>query len=150
MDQPGQIGNPACGQPNNRENEYFPVPVRAKEFGLARRVPPSRSTLAFSFSIIRLNLVLTRGIPHDFHGDVHLFIPPYVIGSVPSLSGHTIAYRWRSLPMVRRHRAGSPEGSSSNWCCLGRSPWTNLCAPLFFYTHYWYEVDMVKVWKAYL
>ena len=23
--------------------------------------------------------------------------PPYVIGSVPSLSGHAIAYRWRSL-----------------------------------------------------
>ena len=31
--------------------------------------------------------------------------PPYAIGSVPSLSGHAIAYRWRSLPRVRRHRA---------------------------------------------
>ena len=31
----------------------------------------------------------------------HLFIylkPPYAIGSLPSLSGHAIAYRWRSLP----------------------------------------------------
>ena len=26
-------------------------------------------------------------------------------GSVPSLSGRVIAYRWRSLPRVRRHRA---------------------------------------------
>ena len=26
--------------------------------------------------------------------------PPYAIGSVPSLSGHAIAYRWRSLPRV--------------------------------------------------
>ena len=27
-DQPGKVANPACGQ-LNRENEYFPVPVRA-------------------------------------------------------------------------------------------------------------------------
>ena len=39
--------------------------------------------------------------------------PPYAIGSVPSLSGHAIAYRWRSLPRVRRHRASNkPQGSS--------------------------------------
>ena len=54
----------------------------------------------------------------DFRGGVHLFKPPYVIGSVPSLSGHAIAYRWRSLSRVRRHRATCPEGSSSNGCCL--------------------------------
>ena len=40
------------------------------------------------------------------------FKPPYAIGSVPSLSGHAIAYRWRSLPSVRRHRASKPQGSS--------------------------------------
>ena len=34
--------------------------------------------------------MLTRGIPPDFLGGVHLFIPPYVIGSVPSLSSHAI------------------------------------------------------------
>ena len=28
--------------------------------------------------------------------------PPYAIGSVPSFSDHAIAYRWRSLPRVRR------------------------------------------------
>ena len=38
--------------------------------------------------------------------------PPYAIGSVPSLSGHAIAYRWRSLPRVRRRRASKPQGSS--------------------------------------
>ena len=32
----------------------------------------------------------------------------------PELSGHAFAYRWRSLPRVRRHRASSPQGSSSN------------------------------------
>ena len=41
-------------------------------------------------------------------------------GSVPSLSVHAIAYRWGSLPRVRRHRAISPQGSSSNGCCLFR------------------------------
>ena len=43
MDQPGKVANPARGQ-LNWENSYFPVPVRACEFGLARRfgspVPP--------------------------------------------------------------------------------------------------------------
>ena len=38
--------------------------------------------------------------------------PPYAIGSVPSISGHAIAYRWRSLARVRRHRASRPQGSS--------------------------------------
>ena len=25
------------------------------------------------------------------------------------------------------------------------SPWSNSCAPLFSHTHYWYEVDILKV-----
>ena len=29
---------------------------------------------------------------------IYLFKQPYTIGSVPSLSGHAFAYRWRSLP----------------------------------------------------
>ena len=37
MDQPGKVANPARGQ-LDRENDYFPVHVRALEFGLARRV----------------------------------------------------------------------------------------------------------------
>ena len=44
---------------------------------------PSRVSLLISI-ILRLNLVLTHGIPPDFRGGVYLFIPPYVIGSVPS------------------------------------------------------------------
>ena len=73
MDQPGKVVSPACGQ-LNRENEYFPVPVRAYTFGLARRVQSSHPASACSFSIVRLNLVLTHGIPPDFGGGVHLFI----------------------------------------------------------------------------
>ena len=36
MDQPGKVANTARGQ-LNKENEYFPVPVRAWKFGLARQ-----------------------------------------------------------------------------------------------------------------
>ena len=74
---------------------------------------------ACSFSILTLNLVLIHGIPPNVHGDVHIFLPaPHTIGSIPSLSGRAIAYRWRSLPRVRWHSASSPQGSSSNACCL--------------------------------
>ena len=73
MDQPGKVVNPARGHLNG-ENIFFPVPVGAGEFGLARRVRPSRPASAFSFSILTLNLVLTYGIPPEFLGGVHLFI----------------------------------------------------------------------------
>ena len=69
---------------------------------------------------------------------------PYAIGSVPSLSGHAIAYRWRSLPRVRRDGACKPQGSSERVL-----PWQItmdllICASLS-HTHYWYEVGMLKV-----
>ena len=73
---------------------------------------------ACSFSILRLNLVLTRGIPPDVRGGLHLLSLPYPLGSGPSLSGHATMYRWRSLPRVRWHRVSSPQGSSSTGCCL--------------------------------
>ena len=73
MDQPGKVANPARGQ-LNRENKYSPVPVRASEFRLARRVQSSRPASACPFSILRLKLVLTHGIPPNFYGGVHLFI----------------------------------------------------------------------------
>ena len=71
--------------------------------------------------------------------------PPYAIGSVPSLSGHAIAYRWRSLPRVRRHRASKPQGSSERVL-----PWQVtmdqlICCASLSQTYYWYEVGMLKV-----
>ena len=70
--------------------------------------------------------------------------PPYAIGSVPSLSGHAIVYRWRSLPRVRRHRASKHQGSSERVL-----PWPITMDQLIFaslsHTHYWYEVGMLKV-----
>ena len=64
------------------------------------------------------SITFTHGIPPDFRAaSILVFKPSYAMGSVPSLSGHAIAYRWRSLPRVRRHRASGPQGSSSNGCC---------------------------------
>ena len=76
--------------------------------------------------------------------------PPYAIGSVPSLSGRATAYRWRSLPRVRQHRASKPQGSSERVL-----PWQVTMDQIIFaslsHTHYWYEVGMLKVpavWKC--
>ena len=50
----------------------------------------------------------------------------------PTLSCHVIAYRWRLLTRVCRHRAVSPQGSSSNGCCLFTKPRGSILrAPLF-------------------
>ena len=73
LDQPGKVASPARGQ-MNRKNEYFSVRVRrlriwSRETGSA---VPSRVSLLIS--ILRLNLVLTYGIPPEFRGGVHLFI----------------------------------------------------------------------------
>ena len=70
--------------------------------------------------------------------------PPYAIGSVPSLSCHATAYRWRSLPRVRGPRAIKAQGSSKQVL-----PWQFtmdqvICASLSR-THYWYEVGMLEV-----
>ena len=51
------------------------------------------------------------GIPPEFRGGVlYLFKPPHAIGPIPNVSGRAIAYRWRLLPRVRRHRASEPQG----------------------------------------
>ena len=73
MDQPGKVANPARGQ-LNREKGIFPCPcsclrIWSRETGSA---VPSRASLLIS--ILRLNLVLTYGIPPEFRGGVHLFI----------------------------------------------------------------------------
>ena len=70
--------------------------------------------------------------------------PPYAIGSVPSLPGHASAYRWRSLPRVRRHRASKPQGSSERVLLWQVTMDQLICASLS-HSHYWYEVGMLKV-----
>ena len=66
------------------ENECFPFPARALEFCQAGRVRSSRPVSACFLSTLGVNLVLTRGIPTDFGGDVRKFVPPQPIGSARS------------------------------------------------------------------
>ena len=72
------------------------------------------------------------------------FKSPYAIGSVPSLSGYVITYRWRSLPRVHRHRASKPQGSSERVLRWQVTMDQLICASLSR-THHWYEVGMLKV-----
>ena len=134
--QPGKVANPAGGQ-LNRINAIFPCPrsrlrIWPRETGSA--VPSHVSLL---ISTLRLNLVLAKGIPPEFRGGVHLlFKPPYAIGSVPSLSDRAIAYRWHSLPRVRRHGASKPQGSSKRVLPWQVTTDQLICASLS-HTHYW-------------
>ena len=121
---------------------FAPEKIWLRERGSA---VPSRVSLLIS--VLRSNLGLTYGVvPPEFRGGVHFFYlkPPYAIGSIPSLSGHAIAYRWRSLPRVRRHRASKPQGSSERVL-----PWQvtmdQLIHASLSHTHYWYEVGILKV-----
>ena len=117
--QPGEVANPARGQ-LNRENQFYPrsrLRIWSRETDSAI---PSRVSLLIS--VLRLNLVLSFGVPPEFAvAFIYVFKPPYAIGPVPSLSSYAIAYRWRSLPRVRPvNLKVAPNG-----CCLGRLPWTN-------------------------
>ena len=142
MDQPGKVANPASGQ-LNRENNIPLSPCMPENLvsrdGFSRPVPRQPAhlhTQAESGAYLRESSRVSRRRP--------FMKPPYAIGSVPSLSGHAIAYRWRSLPRVRRHRASKPQGSSERVL-----PWQITMDQLIFaslsHTHYWYEVGMLKV-----
>ena len=104
------------------------------------RQPAHLHTQAESGAYLRDSSRFSRRRPF-----IYLSKPPYAFGSVPSLSGHAIAYRWRrSLPRVRRRRASKPRGSSKR-----ALPWQVtmdqlICASLS-HTHYWYGVGMLKV-----
>ena len=140
MDQPGRVANPARGQ-LNKEKIIFPCPrsrlrVWSRETGSA--VPWYRLltllvvswTGKMNFPYPRSRLIiwclLTGFLPICAVASIYSFKQLYAIGSVPRLSGHhAIAYWWSSLQRVRRHGASTPQGSSSNGCCLSTSPWTN-------------------------
>ena len=104
---------------------------------------PSRVSLLIS--ILRLNLVLTYGIPPEFRGGVHLFIL-----NCHTPSGQSRVYRVTQLRtdgVHCRESAGTEPVSLEvvpNECCLGRSPWTNLYASLS-HTHYRYEVGILCI-----
>ena len=113
MVQPGKVANPARGQlksengkmnislsafaPENLVSRYgFGIPIP--------RQPAHLHTQAKSRAYVRDSSRVPRRRPFIY------LKPPHAVGSVPSLSGHAIAYRWRSLPRVRRHRP--TQGSS--------------------------------------
>ena len=108
-----KVANPVYGQLNRGK---FPCPrsrlrIWFRETGLA---VPSLVSLLILYTNAESGAWYSSRIP----GRRPYILPaPHTIGSVPSLSGHAIAYRWRSLPRVRWRRASSPQGSSSNGCC---------------------------------
>ena len=66
----------------------------------------------------------------------------YTIRSVPSLSRHhAIAYRWRPLPRVCRHRAGRPQ-RSSEWVLSWEVTMDQLICAYLSHTHCWYGVGV--------
>ena len=71
MDQPGKVANPARGQ-LNRQNEHFLSPFAPENFvsrdGFDSPVPRQPA-----HPILRLNLVLTYGIPPEFRDGVQPF-----------------------------------------------------------------------------
>ena len=106
LDGPGMVAIPAHGR-ITRGNDVFPVPVRACEIGFAERIWPSRPASArSSFSTLRLNIVLTRGIPAAFHEGVHIYtanrywVSPKFIGSLPRVRWHIISKRVFFLTVV--------------------------------------------------
>ena len=94
--------------------------------------------------------LFTGFLPSSAAASIYLFKPPFAVGSAPSLSGNAIAYRWRSLPRVRRHRASKPQRSSKRVL-----PWQVTMDQLICaspsHTPYWYEMGMLKVswWNSY-
>ena len=112
LDQPGKVANPARGQLNRKMNislfAFAPDNLVLRE-GFSRPVPRQPAhlhTQAESGAYLQDSSRVPRRRPFI------ILKPPYVIGPVPNLSVHAIAYQWRSLPRVRRHRASKPQGSS--------------------------------------
>ena len=102
LDQPGEVANLARGQLNREMNIFLsalaPENLASRE-GFGSPVPRQAASLH------------TQAESGACLWDSFRVPRPFVIGSVPTRSGHVIAYRWRSLPRVRRHRASKPEGS---------------------------------------
>ena len=105
---------------------------------------PSRVSLLIS--ILRLNLVLTYGIPPEFRGGVHLFIY-----NRHTPSGQSRVYR---VTQLRTDDVHSRESAGTGPVNLKGSservlPWQVTMDQLIFaslsHSHYWYEVGMLKV-----
>ena len=102
------VANPACGRLSTEiySSLYLFTPESLKVWS-PKIISTVRPALAGSFSIPRLNLVLTHGLLAS-PLSATLFIKLSTdFGSVPSLLGHAIACRWRSPQRIRRHRTST-------------------------------------------
>ena len=138
INRPGKVANPARGQ-LNRENNIPLSPCVPENLvsrdGFSRPVPRQPAhlhTQAESGAYLRDSSRVPRRRP--------FMKPPYAIGSVPSLSGHAIAYRWRSLPRVHRHGASKPQGSSER-VLLWQITMDQLIFASLSHTHYYVHVS---------
>ena len=145
LNHPDMLAIPARGQ-LNRENDFLPVPVRTWLFDFARRVRSSRPAQACLFSTLRLNLVLTHGIPPTFcHGVQFYHQPPSGQSRVYGIT--QVRNQWHLLPRVPWHRPSTLKGNSSNGCCLFRfqhGSRQRFKRPSFSCAHYYY-CDIQKV-----
>ena len=135
MDQLGKVANPISGR-LNRENNILlsscvPENLVSRD-GFNRPVPRQPANLytqAESGAYVRDSSRVPRRRP-----SMKL---SYAIGSVPSLSGRAIAYRWRSLPRVRPHRASNPQGSYKRVL-----PWQVTMDQLIFASRFTHTIGM--------
>ena len=142
MDQTGMLANPARGQLNREIYFFLSSFVPEILFSLDVPVVSSRVSPLILHTQTESSIwcLITGLLPLSATASI---IPSTAIGSIPSLSRHADAYRWCSLSRGRRHKFSSPQGSSSNGCCLFRQvlTWTKFCVPLFSHAYYWYVVD---------
>ena len=103
---------------------------------------PSRVSLLIS--ILRLNLVLTHGIPPEFRGGVHLFI----------LNRHTPSGQSRVYRVTQLRTDGVHCRESAGTGPVNLPPWQVIMDQLIYaslsHTHFWYEVGMLKVPANYI
>ena len=115
MDEPGTVPNPARGQLNWKKCVFLFFPFAPDNWSReAGWVVPSR---------VSVLILHTQAESGDFSRDSSRFPRrrPFIYTVIrhrvnTELSGHAIAYQWRSLPRVRRHRTSCSQGSSSNGC----------------------------------
>ena len=141
MDQPGTIAKPAREQLYTGKN-IFSLPCPRSSLSICTR--ETVSSILFRVSLL---IIHTQAESGACSRDSSRFpgrrprIPSTAIASVPNLSDHAFAYRWRSLPRILQNMPSSPQGSSSNGCCLFRFHHGPIIyAPLFLHTHYGYNM----------
>ena len=120
-------GCQSCSWSAEQEKGIFLCPCSRLRIWSRETISAVPSRVSLLISILRLNLVLTYGIPPEFHGGVHIIL----ILNRHTPSGQPQVYRVTQLRTDgarRRESAGTGPVNLKvvpNECCLSRSPWTN-------------------------